>query len=105
MTKEMSQEKEIYNVWINQCAECNDLSQVNVRNWDTIQEMEKVEKAIKSKFIATESNWNDDEYYRIDNNSKYKGDNYNGTIELKFRKFNVFATVEFHKCCRCGGNY
>lgn len=94
-----AKQKEIYNVWINQCGECNEISNITVKNFNTIEEHDKVEKAINEKYIICDDGWNS-EYKTI-----LKPNQYSGNVTINTRKYKINAEVETHKCCKCGGNY
>jgi hypothetical protein len=101
----MQKSKPSFNVRINQCAECNNFSQVNVQNTVSFEEMAEVEEEIRARFdMAGEESFYS-EYQRMNEVRGFKGNEYHGTMTMKFKKFVVYAEVEFHKCCGCGGNY
>ena len=98
--KKMRKEKSIYQVWINQCWECTDISNIVVRNWNDIKEVDEVENAIKKKYSNGSDGWNESYKYIIEDPEEYKKN-----ITINTRKYKIYAEVERHKCSRGGGNY
>jgi hypothetical protein len=62
--------------------------------------MEKVEKAIKKKYLLSDDGWGNESYKLI-----LKRNEDSGNITINTRKYKINAEVETHKCCKCGGNY
>ena len=97
--------KEQFSVWINQCWECGDISNIVVKNAERVDIMNDIEDKIRFKYLNESDGWNDS-YKEIIKPKEIKGELITeGNITINLRKYKIFAKVERHKCCKCGGNY